>query len=141
MMDFIDNSCMISDNIEVLKDIDLLIEYVKCALYRGIFRVTDFSPRNILIADNKLYSIDENAIGKQYEIIKQRDINKYIKKNITKNVINNIVDDLLSDYKEKINKISIILDKYDKSCLLPLIEYHFRFLLKDIYRDLKFQLK
>jgi hypothetical protein len=136
IMKYIHNSSMISDNIDILKNPTILHEYIKCALFRGIFRVTDFCSRNVLISDNKVYSIDENAIGKQYEVIKKRDINRYIKKNIDLVILNNILEDFTENYEEKIEQIKKILIKYNKEDLFALIEYHFRFIKKDIIRDI-----
>jgi len=43
--------------------VDTSREYIKIGLYRFLFGVTDFNPRNVLITDDgRLYSIDENSM-------------------------------------------------------------------------------
>jgi hypothetical protein len=43
--------------------VDTSREYIKIGLYRSLFGVTDFNPRNVLITDDgRLYSIDENSM-------------------------------------------------------------------------------
>ncbi len=134
--DYIENSSMISDNINILENSDILFEYIKCALYRGIWRVTDFWAGNILISSNKLYSIDENDIGKQKNIIKKRDINKYINEGITINIIEKLTNDLLNNYQDNEEKIKNILIEFDRFNYIELIENNLKNLKKDICIDL-----
>lgn len=136
IMNFIANSAMISDSIDVLADPSILQQYVRCAVYRGIFRVTDFCSRNILISGDKLYSIDENAIGTQYEVIKKRDMNKYLK-SFDKIELRRILDEMMHDFKGKLAKIKAVLMKYHKEELFRLIEYHFKFIARDCLRDIQ----
>jgi hypothetical protein len=136
IMKYIENSSMISDDINMLKDICILKEYVKIALFRAIFRVTDFCSRNVLIANNKLYSIDENVIGKQCNVIKKRDINQYTIQGITQQVLADILEDMLANYTAKLAHIKSVLCKYKKKDLFALIEYHFKFIKQDAQRDL-----
>ncbi len=50
---------------EVLENRKMLKEFVKIGVFRGIFRVSDFNGRNVLIKEgDKLVSIDEGDIGK-----------------------------------------------------------------------------
>ena len=57
------------------------------AMFRGIFRVTDFNLRNILIDDDgSLVSIDEGEIGKRKSIFGGRE--KWLKKHLTNAIMN-----------------------------------------------------
>jgi hypothetical protein len=134
--DFVPSSQMISDDIDVLEDSDILYEYIKCAMYRGIWRVTDFWAGNILISDYKLYSIDENDIGKQKNIIKKRDINNYIKNGITINIVEDIINKFKSNYENNKTDIENILNKFDRTKYISLIEYNLLYMKKDICNDL-----
>lgn len=138
IMNYIPNSIMISKNISLLENYTILEEYIKCALYRGIWRVTDFCAGNILISQNRLYSIDENGIGKQKKIIKKKDISSYIKNTITEEILENILDNFLDNLQDKINKMNNTLIKYDRSSYIPLVHENIMNLRKDIYKDLEF---
>lgn len=49
---------------DVVGDKRLFLQYIRIALFRGLFRVTDMNPRNVLVnADGNLVSIDENNAG------------------------------------------------------------------------------
>ena len=59
---------------EMLENRKMLKEFVKIGVFRGIFRVSDFNGRNVLIKDDdKLVSIDEGDIGKRLDIIGGRE--------------------------------------------------------------------
>jgi hypothetical protein len=63
----------------VVENKKVAFEIGKIALFRGIFRVTDFNLRNILTdADGSLVSIDEGDIGKRKGIFGGRE--KWLKK-------------------------------------------------------------
>lgn len=70
---------------EVVKNPRWLKEYCRIGMVRGIFRVSDFNMRNVLIDGNdELVSIDENDIlGKRKDVfgMKNRAILKELKKN------------------------------------------------------------
>jgi flagellar biosynthesis GTPase FlhF len=70
---------------EVVKNARWLKEYCRIGMVRGIFRVSDFNMRNVLIDGNgELVSIDENDIlGKRKDIfgMKNRVVLKELKKN------------------------------------------------------------
>lgn len=70
---------------EVVKNTGWLKEYCRIGMVRGIFRVSDFNMRNVLIDGNgELVSIDENDIlGKRKEVfgMKNRAVLKELKKN------------------------------------------------------------
>ncbi len=139
LMNYIPDTNMIYENIDVLSDSDILYEYIKCAVYRGIWRVTDFCTRNILISKtNIIYSIDENEIGMQKKIIKKKDLNNYIKRGITKDIINKLLDEFLYNIEDKIKLLSIILKKYEKEEYLEIVCKNISNLRTDIYIDLEF---
>ena len=70
---------------EVVKNASWLKEYCKIGMVRGIFRVSDFNMRNVLIDGNgEFVSIDENDIlGKRKDVfgMKNRAVLKELKKN------------------------------------------------------------
>ena len=70
---------------EVVKNAGWLKEYCRIGMVRGIFRVSDFNMRNVLIDGNgELVSIDENDIlGKRKNVfgMKNRAVLKELKKN------------------------------------------------------------
>ena len=67
VMDKVDPGIEIGKNKKMLKNREILKEFVKIGVFRGIFRVSDFNGRNVLIKDgNKLVSIDEGDIGKRF---------------------------------------------------------------------------
>jgi flagellar biosynthesis GTPase FlhF len=70
---------------EVVKNANWLKEYCKIGMVRGIFRVSDFNMRNVLIDGNgEFVSIDENDIlGKRKDVfgMKNRAVLKELKKN------------------------------------------------------------
>ena len=70
---------------EVVENVSWLKEYCRIGMVRGIFRVSDFNMRNVLIDGNgELVSIDENDIlGKRKDVfgMKNRAVLKELKKN------------------------------------------------------------
>jgi hypothetical protein len=70
---------------EVVKNAGWLKEYCRIGMVRGIFRVSDFNMRNVLMDGNgELVSIDENDIlGKRKDVfgMKNRAVLKELKKN------------------------------------------------------------
>ena len=70
---------------EVVKNAEWLKEYCRIGMVRGIFRVSDFNMRNVLMDGNgELVSIDENDIlGKRKDVfgMKNRAVLKELKKN------------------------------------------------------------
>ena len=64
-------------NKEILKTMEgTLAELLKIAIFRGIFRVSDFNLKNVLVDGANLVSIDEGEIGKRVGIIGGR--NKWL---------------------------------------------------------------
>ena len=82
-------------------------EYMKIGLFRGIFMVSDYNQLNVLICNNKLYSIDEHDIlGKRVAIIGVKNAKVF---NDNKDEINKIFDDLIENRDLKIEKIREIM--------------------------------
>ena len=86
VMDKIGNcEMLIEKKEEVVKNASWLKEYCRIGMVRGIFRVSDFNMRNVLIDGNgELVSIDENDIlGKRKDVfgMKNRAVLKELKKN------------------------------------------------------------
>ena len=79
---------------DILKSRKLLKEYAKIGVFRGIFRVSDFNGRNVLLKNNdELVSIDEGDIGKRLDIIGGREKWLIGALNKDKTIINEIRDE------------------------------------------------
>ena len=102
---------------DLLKSRKLLKEFAKIGVFRGIFRVSDFNGRNVLLKNNdELVSIDEGDIGKRLDIIGGRE--KWLIKalNKDKTIINEILDELkgLDDAfdADALGTVHKIMEKY-----------------------------
>ena len=98
VMDKIEPGIEIGKAKELLKDRKILKEFAKIGVFRGIFRVSDFNGRNVLIKDgNKLVSIDEGDIGKRVDILGGNGKHKWLIKalNRDKSIIKEIIDEVL----------------------------------------------
>ena len=103
VMDKVNPGIEIGKNKEMLKNREILKEFVKIGVFRGIFRVSDFNGRNVLIKDgNKLVSIDEGDIGKRVSILGGRE--KWLVKmlNKDKSIINEILNEVDGHLKKEI---------------------------------------
>lgn len=82
----------------LLDDRNILKEVFKIAVFRGIFRTTDFCMRNIMVTEDKqLFSIDEHDIGGRKDIIGSREkllISKINNTNIASEVLQDIMTDI-----------------------------------------------
>jgi len=79
---------------EMLANRKMLKEFVKIGVFRGIFRVSDFNGRNVLIKEgSKLVSIDEGDIGKRLDIIGGRERWLIEALNKDKTIINEILNE------------------------------------------------
>jgi hypothetical protein len=99
VMDKIEPGIEIGKAKEMLKDRKILKKFVKIGVFRGIFRVSDFNGRNVLIKnENKLVSIDEGDIGKRVDILGGNGKHKWLIKelNADKTIINEIINELNS---------------------------------------------
>jgi hypothetical protein len=100
---------------KILENKNNLIEIAKIAIFRGIFRVTDFNLRNILVDNNgSLVSIDEGDIGKKQNIFG----NKWIKKYLTYDIVNNAYTDIINNKVEKQKFIINIMKKFNYSKII-----------------------
>jgi hypothetical protein len=87
---------------EMINDKKLLKEFVKIGVFRGIFRVSDFNGRNVLLKDkDKLVSIDEGDIGKRLDILGGRE--KWLIKELNKDkkIISEILEECFGTDKMK----------------------------------------
>jgi hypothetical protein len=96
---------------EVVKNAGWMKEYCRIGMARGIFRVSDFNMRNVLIDGNgELVSIDENDIlGKRKHVfgMKNRVVLKELKKN------ENLLMELLQEIWEvDFDAVEEIMKKY-----------------------------
>ena len=99
---------------KLLENKKVAFEIGKIALFRGIFRVTDFNLRNILTdADGSLVSIDEGDIGKRKGIFGGRE--KWLKKYLTPDVMKEIYEDVVNEKKEKAAFICSLMEKFGYS--------------------------
>ena len=91
-------------------------EFVKIGVFRGIFRVSDFNGRNVLVGCNKsneqdyLVSIDEGDIGKRLDIIGRRE--KWMVERLNKDItiISEIVAELA--YLPNLISCSKMMERY-----------------------------
>lgn len=96
------NGVMLQEKKELLEDNNILKEVFKIAIFRGIFRATDFCMRNIMITEDKsLISIDEHEIGNRKHIIGSRE--KWLISKINKgNFANEVLEDIMTNMEDKI---------------------------------------
>ena len=100
---------------KILENKNNLIEIAKIAIFRGIFRVTDFNLRNILVDNNgSLVSIDESDIGKKLNIFG----NKCIKKYLSCDIVSNAYLDIINNKNDKKLFIINIMKKYNYSKII-----------------------
>ena len=87
-------------------------EIAKIAMFRGIFRVTDFNMRNILLEnDETLVSIDEGDIGKRKSIFGARE--KWLKTYLNNEIMQDAYNDIIMKKEEKKKEIKKWMEKYD----------------------------
>lgn len=88
----------------------LLKQYCKIGIFRGLFLVTDFNTRNVLLNPNtmELCSIDENNIGNRKDIL-GKDKSKF---NNKENMVNEVIEEIIDNKEEKLTKIKQIMEKY-----------------------------
>lgn len=122
---------------DLLENIDILKEVVKIALVRGIFRVSDFNLRNILLEseENKITSVDEGNIGSRVSIIGGS--NKWLIPIINKK---GIIEGLLNDINFKIERkkkyICKVLKKYNfDDPLIKKILYNYDNIKEEIIKE------
>ena len=102
------------DKKKLLKNKEVLKEIAKIAMFRGIFRVTDFNMRNILIdEDSSLVSIDEGEIGKRKSIFGGRE--KWLKKFLTSAILTEAYSDIWNDHWGKKAEICKQMKKFGYS--------------------------
>ena len=90
----------------------MLREFIKIGLFRGIFRVTDFNPRNVLVDQNdNLFSIDEGSMGQREKMIGHNNA-VFIKKYANEALINEILSEINSNKQKKKETIAKIMKKY-----------------------------
>ena len=125
---------------EMLGNRKMLKEFVKIGVFRGIFRVSDFNGRNVLIkGDDKLVSIDEGDIGKRLDIIGGREKWLINELNKDKMIIKEILSELISIELPLVESIPIIAEKMKKykfsDELVGEVGRNFRFLKKDLEKE------
>lgn len=87
-------------------------EIAKIAIFRGIFRVTDFNLRNILLDnDENLVSIDEGDIGKRKGIFGARD--KWLKTYLNNEIMQEAYNDIVMNKKENKNEIKRLMNEFN----------------------------
>ena len=142
VMDKIEPGIEIGKAKELLKDRKILKEFVKIGVFRGIFRVSDFNGRNVLIKDgNKLVSIDEGDIGKRVDILGGNGKHKWLIKalNRDKSIIKEILSELISVELPLVKSMPIIVEKMEKykfgDELIREVCKNFRNLLADLKNE------
>ena len=97
---------------EMLENRKMLKEFVKIGVFRGIFRVSDFNGRNVLIKNGlnnnvELVSIDEGDIGKRLDIIGGRE--KWLIDEINKD--KSIINEIINELKMEEDKVKFVMEK------------------------------
>ena len=86
-----------------MRERTLFKEFVKIGIVRGIFRVSDFNLRNVLINEKgKLVSIDEGDIGKRLNIIGKKQKSIINRMNQDKSIVNEILEEIAQVDPQKI---------------------------------------
>ena len=113
---------------QLLENKVLFKEFVKIGVFRGIFRVSDFNKRNVLLKyNNKLVSIDEGDIGKRLDILGRKEQWLIKQLNKDKTIINEIIQEITNI---DINKVFDIMMKYKFNNQLSNIVYNNWIMLK-----------
>ena len=105
-MEKVGNGEELMKNKEILKTMEgTLAELLKIAIFRGIFRVSDFNLKNVLVDGANLVSIDEGEIGKRVGIIGGR--NKWLVAEFNKHpgLLMSVLADINSNKVEKLEFI------------------------------------
>ena len=107
-----DGEELIKNKEMVKNDRGTLTELVKIAIFRGIFRVSDFNLKNVLIDGADLVSVDEGDIGKRVGIIGGR--NTWLVREINKNkgLVAEVLADIHSNKEGKLEGIKREMKKY-----------------------------
>ena len=113
-----------------------LTELLKIAIFRGIFRVSDFNLKNVLVDGVNLVSIDEGDIGKRVGIIGGR--NKWLIKEINKKagLCKSVLADINSNKVEKLDFIKREMKVFKFSPeLIQEVEDNWKNLEKDLQSE------
>ena len=113
-----------------------LTELLKIAIFRGIFRVSDFNLKNVLVDGVNLVSIDEGDIGKRVGIIGGR--NKWLIKEINKKagLYKSVLADINSNKVEKLDFIKREMKVFKFSPeLIQEVEDNWKNLEKDLQSE------
>ena len=116
------------------KNEDILKEYIRIGIYRGIFRVTDFNTRNVLInIDNlNLCSIDENRIGERKDVLDKKNIKKFKYK-----MVKDCLDNILENIDQKLPIIEELMKNYEKHNLFENVCLNIENLEKDVMAEIE----
>lgn len=134
VMDWFENEGSLVGKKDREENKDIMVEFLKIMLYRGIFRVSDGNYRNVLINKNKqLLSIDENNIGKRERILDP----KFRIRDYSMEEIDSIVGEIMSNKEEKKIKIKEIMGKYQFSDdMCEMVCNNLDRLKEDVYNDI-----
>ena len=103
------NKGSLSKNKKLYKDENIKREVLKIGMFRGIFRVSDFNYRNILVNDvNEICSIDENNIGNRKDIFWKG----FNWKDFDKKIVDEVLDEIINDNENKKLEIKKCMEKY-----------------------------
>ena len=121
----------------MLENRKLLKEFVKIGVFRGIFRVSDFNGRNVLMkGDGKLVSIDEGDIGKRVDILGGNGKHKWLVKELNKDktIINEILEEINKAWDEEYDCLvwSIMADYNFSKELIDEVTNNYKNLRKDL---------
>jgi hypothetical protein len=95
------------------------VNYILLLMYRYYLGIPDIANRNFIIKDEKIYSIDEDIIGKEVKFKMNKKIKENIKKCLDKNkieIINKIKE--WNNLAYKMNKIEVSVEEITRILLL-----------------------
>jgi hypothetical protein len=111
-MRVIGDGVMLQHRKHLLDDPQCVAMLLRIALFRGIFRVTDFCLRNVLIdSDGTLVSIDEHDIGKRKSVFGSRE--KHLIDLINKS---GVAADVIADFKADMQTKLVVIREHMLRC-------------------------
>ena len=121
----------------MLENRKLLKEFVKIGVFRGIFRVSDFNGRNVLMKGvGKLVSIDEGDIGKRVDILGGHGKHKWLIKALNEDtsIIKEILEEINNAWDEEYDCLvwSIMADYNFSKELIHEVTNNYKNLKRDL---------
>jgi hypothetical protein len=131
------NKSSLSRNKELYNNEKVKREVLKIGIFRGIFRVSDFNYRNILVNDNnELLSIDENNIGDRDNIFWKG----FNWKDFDKKMVDEVIDEIVKrkDMKKKVIKKEMEKFLFDEEIINNIMN-NFDNIKNDVYKEFGYE--